>query len=138
MPISLSRLAPTIFLLASTLAGCAGGNALPRGSEEDFKDYQGLSHYKAFAVTTSKGTGFARAWGWIGSQLSVTAAMNQALASCRKGAQKYASAADCKVHSVGNIVVYGMSENELDYVINEYASDFDIEMEDIDLSKANP
>lgn len=126
-----------VLLVASSLVGCAVGNALPRGSEEDFKTYQGLGHYKAFAVTTSKGSAFARAWGWTNNQLSVSAAMNQALSSCQKGSKKYSSAPDCRIHSLGNVAVYGMSEDELDYVINQYASDFDIGNDDLDLSKVN-
>lgn len=126
-----------LFLALISLTGCAGGNALPQGSQEDFKTYQSLGHYKAFAVTRTKGSSFARAWGWTSNALSVTDAMNRALSSCKEGSAKYSRATECSIHSVGDITVHGMSEDELEYVINQYANDFDITLDDIDLTKVN-
>lgn len=136
---SSSRYATISLVIVAHLAGCAEGSnlsTLPRGAADDFKEYQGRGHYKAFAVTTTKGTGFDRGWGWSYNHLSVSAAKNDALSSCQGEAKQYAGASECRIHSLGNLHVYGMSDDELDDVINQYASDFDITNEDLKLSEA--
>ncbi len=57
-------------------------------------------------------------------------AIEKALEGCQKGQEKYMRVFECRLHSVGDINVVGMSEEQLDKAIEFYKSNLSATNED--------
>lgn len=79
---------------------------------EEYKTDRKYTHFKAFAAGPSGPWG--RAWG----HQSATGATERALSECRKRGM------DCEVYAVGDIVVAGMSANEILAVTGRYVEQY--------------
>jgi hypothetical protein len=99
------------------LAASDSGNAgeVPTYAYHYYDQYKTRPHFRAFVITSIwKRYGVAT---YYYRSSSIDAAIAGALDNCQKIAMDGKSAAtsfDCKLHSIGNIFVYRMSDEELD------------------------
>lgn len=112
--LGLAAITPTL------LAACAAEH-LPSRLPHIYQDYLTLPHYRAFAHTgDNPHAAYAggQAWGYP----SVEAAVAAALEFCRKSRRRYVKIGECHLHSIGNLRVYGMSEDEMAEAVTLYQS----------------
>ncbi len=105
------------------LAASDSGNAreVPTYAYHYYEQYKTRPHFRAFVITSSwKQYGVAT---YYYRSSSIDAAIAGALDNCQKIAMDGKSAAtsfDCKLHSIGNIFVHGMNDEELATAIKLY------------------
>ncbi len=108
-------------LSLALLAGCEGTTGVPAAAYYSYKEYLEKPHYRAF-VTTGGGT--ASVWSWAWAQSSAERAVERALRSCREGQSGdvdfMTGTAACSLHSIGNVRVWGMTEEQLKKAIDLY------------------
>ena len=117
-------------LILSSLLGCES-TGVPTVMHQDYQEYLSKSHYRAFAATPRPTRGFAWAAGWSWGYGTVEGAINGALENCQKRQEKYIKIFECRLHSVGDINVGGMSEEQLDKAIALYKSNIWATNEDL-------
>ncbi len=137
----IKRLIPSVLVLFGLL-GCES-TGLPPVMYPDYQEYLSKEHYRAFAATPRPSGGYASGWGWSWSHGTVESAIEGALENCQKGRKEYYSESfECRLHSVGDIKVVGMSEEQLDKAIEYYGSNIfatneDFAMPELALPKAH-
>ncbi len=119
MSVILQRLGSALILVGSL--GCES-TGVPTEMYHDYQEYLSKSHYRAFAATPRPTQGSAVAAGWSWGYGTVESAINGALENCQKRQEKYTKIFECRLHSVGDINVDGMSEEQLDKAIALYKS----------------
>ncbi len=133
MPLNKITLSRGIAILAVVALGFVPGSGftqVPPVAYHDYEKYKTLRHYRAFATTRMMGS-VAGGWGWTGNHGTVENAINNAMKRCEKGRSGYGALHECKLHSIGNIVVYGMKPAQLEaatelYETNAYATKDDL------------
>ncbi len=118
----IKRLIPSILVLFGLL-GCES-TGVPPVMHADYQEYLSMEHYRAFAATPRPGReAAASAWSWRNG--TVEGAIEQALENCQKGRKKYLTSRiyECRLHSIGDIRVAGMSDDELEAAIKIYKAD---------------
>ncbi len=108
-------------LLLSSLVGCESTNLDTRWYRT-YQDYLTKAHYRAFAVTAGTTTKRASAYGRSWDHGTMEVAIERAIEGCEKGEKKYDNIGKCRLHSIGDIKVFGMSEEQLDKAIEYYGS----------------
>ncbi len=121
MSVILQRLGSALILVGSL--GCES-TGVPTDMYHDYQEYLSKSHYRAFAATP-RPSNQAAVWSWSWSNGTVESAIEQALENCQKGRNKYLISRifECRLHSIGDIRVAGMSDDELEAAIKIYKAD---------------
>ena len=110
------------------LAGCEGTTGVPPPSYYHHKEYLTKPHYRVY-ITTGSGTyGAALSYSMYGFR-SAEKAVEEGLKRCREYQAEEldlrTGTADCYVHSIGNIDVSGMTEEQLKKAIDLYKNNSD-------------
>ncbi len=114
----------TSMLVVVPLIGCSADRGLPV-HHDFFEKYKTKPHYRALSFTGSY-TRTGSMSGYSSSASSVEEAIERALQTCEEGKKKYAwekSIGDCKLYAIGDIVVHGMSPEELETATQNYEND---------------
>ena len=127
MSVILQRLVSALILVG--LLGCESTGVYP-AMYDKYQEYLSKSHYRALAATPRPTQGFAWAGGQSWGNGTVEGATETALEGCQKQQEKYLRIYECRLHSVGDINVVGMSEEQLDKAIEFYKSNRNATNED--------
>ena len=115
----LAAICASIFVVVTM--GSGNAQQVPTYAYHSYEKYKTVAHFRAFTITSL--------WKRYGVSFyyyrapTVERAIDRALNNCQKWAMDGKSAAtsfDCKLHSIGNIFVYGMNDEELQTAIKLY------------------
>ena len=127
---ALSRFQAPIAVLSvlslALLAGCEGTTGVPTAAYYSYKEYLTKPHYRAFVTTGESNRGvWSRAWG----KSTAERAVEVALRSCREGQSGEVAfltgTAACSLHSIGDINVWRMTEEQLKEAVDIYKTNPD-------------
>ena len=127
MSVILQRLVSALILVG--LLGCESTGVRPMISY-DYQKYLLKSHYRAFVVTSFPSARHGFAAGWSSGNRTAEVAIEKALENCQKGRQEFDVDLKCRLYSVGDINVAGVSEEQLDKAIEFYKSNRNATNED--------
>ena len=109
-------------IVSVALASCAAGGRLPPEASYYFERYKTKSHYRAMATT-----GMSVRGGWASGTSegrgSVEGAIAEAMIFCEQGRKKHGLDSKCKLYAIGDIVVSGLSPEELEAATTTYKND---------------
>ena len=123
-----------IVLVFAPLIGCSADRGLSTGQHHFFQKYKTKPHYRALSFTGS----LPRAGSMSGASFSASSvekAIEGALQRCEKGKKENVwetPIGDCELFAIGDIVVHGMSDDELEsamalYRTNPYADNDELD-----------
>ena len=115
----IKRLVLSVLFLAA-LGGCETTGALDTRWYHRYQEYLAQPHYRAFAVTAGTSLHLASAIGWTSNAPTVESAIEGALAGCRKGETQQSRIKECRLYAIGDVVVSGMSDDELEAATKTY------------------
>ena len=95
----------------------------------------GMVPLNGLFITTDTGTYGASIWSWVWAQSNAESAVEAALRECRElqseDVEFQTGTADCYVHSIGNINVSGMTDEQLKKAIKLYQNNPDATNDDL-------
>ncbi len=109
-------------LILAALGGCETTGALDTRWYHKYQEYLAQPHYRALAVSAGTSLHLASAIGWTSSAPTVESAIEGALAGCSRGETQQSRIKECRLYAIGDIVVSGMSDDELEAAIKIYKS----------------
>jgi hypothetical protein len=112
-------------LILAGLLGCKSTGVSPVMSD-DYQKYLLRSHYRAFVVTPFPSARHGWVLGWASGHRTAEGAIEKALEKCQKGRQEHGVDLECRLHSVGDINVDGMSKEQLAKAIELYKSNIGV------------
>ena len=118
-------------LFLAALGGCETTGALDTRWYHKYQEYLAQPHYRAFAVTVGTSLHLASAFAWTSNATTVESAIEGALAGCLKGEKQGSRIKECGLHAIGDIVVSGMSDEQLDKAISFYRNNLNATKEDL-------
>ncbi len=113
-----------IVLVFAPLIGCSADRGLP-GHHDFFEKYKTKPHYRALSFTGSLQRAGSMS-GYSFSASSVEKAIETAIQTCEEGKKEHVwemPIGDCELYAIGDIVVRGMSPEDLEAAIKIYKND---------------
>ena len=111
----------TSVLVVTLLSSCSADRSLP-GHGRFFQEYKTTPHYRAISTTgsfTRRGSLSA----YFKGASSVEEAIEGALQRCEEGKKEYTwetPIGECRLYAIGDIIVNGMSDDELEAATKTY------------------
>jgi hypothetical protein len=115
-----------VFLVCLTAACSQTSVTLPRESAAFFEEYKKKPHFRAIATTgeqigrTGGGYSTGRSWGHINARLAIEDAME----SCERARKEKVIAPRCRLYAIGDILVSGMTQQQLAREIGLYEDQY--------------
>ncbi len=117
--------------VAVALASCGTGDRLPPTAYGYFEDYKTEIHFRAMATTAPSSRG-----GWASGTArghgNIEDAIEEAMKHCEQGRKKHWTASSCKLYAIGDIVVSGMSDDDLEAAMAFYQTNIDADNDEFD------
>ncbi len=107
-------------LILAALGGCETTGALDTRWYHKYQEYLAQPHYRALAVSAGTSLHLASAIGWRSNAPTVESAIEGALAGCTKGETQQSRIKECRLYAIGDVVVSGMSDDELEAATKTY------------------